>query len=107
MTLEDDRRPATRPSVGGRYVTGVDEARVSSLRRGAMNGLPSLSDKLADEPFGGRWGVVARVGEGATSIVWRAASPDGEVVALKVAKALAGAAEALAREARLLARAQR
>jgi serine/threonine-protein kinase PknK len=55
----------------------------------------------------GVWRLLERVGEGATSVVWRAestlAGPAG-VAAVKVAKAGPSAAQALAREASLLAR---
>ncbi|HEX8795702.1 MAG TPA: sigma 54-interacting transcriptional regulator [Polyangiaceae bacterium] len=62
-----------------------------------------MSDKLA-----AHWKKVERIGEGATSIVWRAEQPGGaQVVALKLAKGDAPAREAIAREAMLLSRVRR
>ncbi|MBV9948850.1 MAG: protein kinase, partial [Myxococcales bacterium] len=54
------------------------------------------------------WERLARVGAGSTSVVWRARRADtGEAAALKVADGGVPAAEALVREARLLARVHR
>jgi serine/threonine-protein kinase PknK len=61
------------------------------------------SRELAD----GAWRTIERVGEGATSVVWRARNARGEVAALKVAKGEGPAAEAVAREAGMLARVAR
>jgi transcriptional regulator with GAF, ATPase, and Fis domain len=69
-----------------------------------------MSDKLATPSVAGEapWHKVERIGEGATSVVWRAEQPGGaQVVALKLAKGDAVAREAIAREAMLLARVRR
>ncbi|HEX3344188.1 MAG TPA: hypothetical protein VHS09_06420, partial [Polyangiaceae bacterium] len=51
------------------------------------------------------WEPLERVGEGATSVVWRARhASSGQLVALKLARAEEASARALAREATLLAR---
>ncbi len=57
---------------------------------------------------GSAWRCLERVGEGSTAIVWRARHlSTGQLGALKVAKAGTGSAEAVAREAALLARVER
>src|SRR6516165_4385643 len=70
--------------------------------RGMASQVP-MSDKLAAV-----WEKKERVGEGATSVVWRAEQSGGaQVVALKLAKKDPVARDAIAREAMLLARVQR
>src|SRR5260221_13496897 len=65
-----------------------------------------LSVELAGRRVGPVWRPVERVGEGATSVVWRAEHrQSGQTVALKVARP--GALEVLSRETALLARVMR
>ena len=87
----------------------------------AMSGVmgrPAVSDQLAGPPRVPPWRAIVRVGEGATSVVWRAEhTDDGRVVALKIAGrdprlGAAGTLEhevgaAFGREAALLARVAR
>jgi serine/threonine-protein kinase PknK len=62
-----------------------------------------MSDKLATAPSAPPWQALERIGDGATSVVWRARHEErGTIVALKLGRPDAG--EALAREATLLAR---
>jgi len=69
-----------------------------------MEAARTAAESLAPPPAVGPWRPVARVGEGATSVVWRARHEQtGRAVALKMAKD-ATAARALAREAELLGR---
>jgi serine/threonine-protein kinase PknK len=70
---------------------------------GTMEAPGRASRELAD----GAWRTIERVGEGATSVVWRARNARGELAALKVAKGEGPAAEAVAREAGTLARVAR
>src|ERR1700733_14399800 len=78
-----------------------------------MEPLSEMAEKLAlGPPAGARWGawrLLERIGEGSTSVVWRArhASAEGRLAALKMAKEGPMAHEALAREALLLARVSR
>jgi serine/threonine-protein kinase PknK len=65
----------------------------------------SMSDKLAEPRAVPPWEALERVGEGATSVVWRARNVEGgQLVALKLARADEASAHAVAREATLLAR---
>jgi transcriptional regulator with GAF, ATPase, and Fis domain/tetratricopeptide (TPR) repeat protein len=71
----------------------------------AMGGDSSMSDKLAEPRSIPPWEALERVGEGATSVVWRARHVDGgQLVALKLARADEASGRAVAREANLLAR---
>jgi transcriptional regulator with GAF, ATPase, and Fis domain len=73
-----------------------------------MGAQRTVSDKLTDPPAIEPWQALERVGEGATSVVWRARhTQDGRLVALKVARGDAVAKEAVSREAALLARVAR
>ncbi|HEV3191915.1 MAG TPA: lipopolysaccharide kinase InaA family protein, partial [Polyangiaceae bacterium] len=63
-----------------------------------------LSEELATGCFGTAWRSLERIGEGATAVVWRAKhSVTGQDAALKVAKPSAGCADAVTREASVLA----
>src|SRR5580700_10389622 len=76
-----------------------------ALALGGMGGDSSMSDKLAEPRGIPSWERLERVGEGATSVVWRARHAEGgQLVALKVARADAVSVHAVAREATLLAR---
>ncbi|MDP9036822.1 MAG: protein kinase, partial [Myxococcota bacterium] len=85
------------------------------LALGSMVALPATSGELAiglsrdADAASAHWEIGARVGEGATSIVWRARHVEtGRAVALKVAKKeQPGASGGLVREALLLARVAR
>jgi len=69
--------------------------------------LGPVSDKLAT-PRIGPWQCLERVGEGSAGVVWRARhGATREIVALKIAKDHPANAEAIAREAALLARVAR
>jgi transcriptional regulator with GAF, ATPase, and Fis domain/tetratricopeptide (TPR) repeat protein len=69
---------------------------------------PPLSEELANRPPGTAWRLLERVGEGATSVVWRARHEGtGRHAALKVARASAGCADAVLREASVLALVER
>src|SRR5271165_4293210 len=73
-----------------------------------MNHLPAMSYKLAMVGAARQWELIDQAGRGSTSIVWRARHKQaGRLVALKVANDEPGAAEAVAREAALLARTRR
>ncbi len=75
-----------------------------------MDTLSETAEKLAAgadvRPLRGSWQLLERVGEGTTSVVWRAqhVSGEGRFAALKVAKEGSLAAAALARESLLVAR---
>jgi serine/threonine-protein kinase PknK len=70
-----------------------------------MGGDTPMSDELADRSVAPAWERLERVGEGATSVVWRARhGHGGQLVALKVAREDADSVGAVAREAILLAR---
>jgi serine/threonine-protein kinase PknK len=70
-----------------------------------MKPLPAMSEELAIAGTARVWKPLARAGAGATSVVWKARHEQtGQLVALKVARDEAGAAEAVGREAALLAR---
>ena len=72
-----------------------------------MGEVPEASEQLA-EPLRSHWRTLARAGEGATSVVWKARrSSDDKLVALKVAKATPEAREGIRREGLLLARVAR
>ena len=69
-----------------------------------MGARTPLADELATTSSIPPWQALERVGEGATSVVWRARHEEqGRVVALKIARDAEGA-RAMAREATLLAR---
>ena len=79
-----------------------------ALALSQMGRKPPSSEELAATPPDSPWKPVDRVGEGATSVVWRARHARSEqVVALKVARAQPAALEAIRREATLLARVAR
>ncbi|HEY3820732.1 MAG TPA: sigma 54-interacting transcriptional regulator [Polyangiaceae bacterium] len=64
-----------------------------------------MSDKLAEPRTAAAWEALERVGEGATSVVWRARRADGgQLAALKLAREDEASVHAVAREATLLAR---
>src|SRR5260370_16320469 len=64
----------------------------------------ALSEELAKGRFNTTWRVLEQIGEGATSVVWRARhAVTGQHAALKVAKSSAGCADAVMREASVLA----
>ena len=74
----------------------------------AMGGESPMSDKLATPRAFPPWEPLERVGEGATSVVWRARHAEGgRLVALKVARADDASTHAVAREATLMARVAR
>jgi transcriptional regulator with GAF, ATPase, and Fis domain/tetratricopeptide (TPR) repeat protein len=80
---------------------------VSALAISESRGEGVLSGELAAVPVGPAFEALERVGEGATSVVWRARGQEpGSFVALKVAQGR-DACAVLAREARLLARVAR
>src|SRR5580692_5130493 len=76
---------------------------VVALAISGMGEVAPMSDKLATAPSAPPWQALERIGDGATSVVWRARHEErGTIVALKLGRPDAG--EALAREATLLAR---
>jgi transcriptional regulator with GAF, ATPase, and Fis domain/tetratricopeptide (TPR) repeat protein len=77
----------------------------AALTLGFEAKFPMPSDELAP-PALARWEVVERIGEGASSVVWRVRSRQGEPgwFALKVARDAPSARQAAAREAAVLAR---
>jgi serine/threonine-protein kinase PknK len=81
------------------------------LREVVLRGMRAdvgVSDKLPTAPVVSTWRALERVGEGATSVVWRAEhTQSGGQVALKIARSLPGAMDVLAREAAMLARVAR
>ena len=67
-----------------------------------------MSEELAIAGEPSAWTPLERAGEGVTSVVWRTGrEQSGQFAALKVARREPGAAEALDREAALLARTRR
>jgi transcriptional regulator with GAF, ATPase, and Fis domain/tetratricopeptide (TPR) repeat protein len=76
-----------------------------ALALASMGGDSRMSDKLAEAHPIGPWQTLERVGEGATSVVWRARHAEGgQLVALKLARSDGECGAALVREATLLAR---
>jgi transcriptional regulator with GAF, ATPase, and Fis domain/tetratricopeptide (TPR) repeat protein len=76
-----------------------------ALALGEMGGESSMSDKLAEPHTPAPWEALERVGEGATSVVWRARHDSGgQLVAMKLAREDEASLHAVAREATLLAR---
>ncbi len=64
----------------------------------------ALSRELAKGRLNTTWSALEQIGEGATSVVWRARhAVTGQHAALKVAKSSAGCADAVMREASVLA----